>query len=166
MKNLKTSKFSNKWREKKNEEKPGGRLLYELSERKPGWRFTARCHTEPESSDPDRGPQTSVTLRGNFSSLIDNLHLSYWFCSIQSLYIILKFDFPWVWALVLEQTLVLNPCVCSRKSWYFGNISKKIRKFSQNAADPWISNLHSSLRRDTMKLDASQSNGLEAWASF
>ena len=33
-------------------------LLYELSEREPGWRFTARCHTKTLAKRARVGPRT------------------------------------------------------------------------------------------------------------
>ena len=62
-------------------------LLYELSERKPGWRFTARCHTKTIGKRKSRRPRTPVllTMKNMFSNAIasgsvlgnDKLYLSY-----------------------------------------------------------------------------------------
>ena len=41
-------------------------LLYELSEREPGWRFTARCHTETVAKPGRLGPAQNGELMQNF----------------------------------------------------------------------------------------------------
>ena len=38
----------------------GALLLYELSEREPGWRFTARCHTKTIAKRARVEPRTQV----------------------------------------------------------------------------------------------------------
>ena len=40
----------------------GALLLYELSEREPGWRFTARCHTETIAKRARVGPRTQIVF--------------------------------------------------------------------------------------------------------
>ena len=52
--------FEKSWKIKKIIENAA--LLYELSEREPGWRFTARCHTETVAKRARVGPRTQVVF--------------------------------------------------------------------------------------------------------
>ena len=54
--------FERNFQTKGGEYREGWRLLYELSERKPGWRFTARCHTPTVGKRKSRRPRTQVHL--------------------------------------------------------------------------------------------------------
>ena len=57
---------------KNKKRKMRGVLLYELFERKPGWRFTARCHTKTLGKRKSRRPRTQVllTMKNMFSNVI------------------------------------------------------------------------------------------------
>ena len=54
------SKISKKFEKNTNPSRQA-LLLYELSEREPGWRFTARCHTETIAKLARMGPAKNYT---------------------------------------------------------------------------------------------------------
>ena len=62
----------------------GALLLYELSEREPGWRFTARFHTEPRWIGVTLVPRRFVIMVDIFMFLVILYIRSYWFVTFRS----------------------------------------------------------------------------------
>ena len=58
-------------------------LLYELFEREPGWRFTARCHTEPQWIGVTLAPRRFVIMVDFFMFLMIFYIMSYWFVTFR-----------------------------------------------------------------------------------
>ena len=121
-------------------------------------------HTDPLVKQPSLAPAKICDVGREYLNLNDALHFS-------SKPFIFKFNFPWVSALVLDQTQVLNPCLSFWKCWYFDayfqsfqkkarklkchenfknveilmNIFKIFRKFTGNSDIPGIYKMNSSL---------------------
>ena len=104
-------------------------LLYDLSEREPGWRLTARCHTEPRWI----GLTKIRNFGRHFHVFNDLVYYELLVCYIQTLYI-MKFNFLWVWASVLDGTLVFNSWMDSPKLWKNDEISEFLWQIKRKTA--------------------------------
>ena len=91
--------------------------LYESSVRKLGWRFTARLPYRTAVNWPEPGPAKIRNFGRRFHVFSGLLYSELLVCYIQIIYIVLKFNFVWVSASVLDQSLVNNSCASSSKCW-------------------------------------------------
>ena len=95
------------------------------SRRKPGWRFTAGSTYRTAVNWRHLGPAKIHDNGRYFYVFRDLSYQELLVCYIQIIYIILKFDFVWLSASVLDQTFVNNRGDSSPKWW-------KMMKFSKN----------------------------------
>ena len=106
-------------------------LLYESSEREPGWRFTARCHTEPLVDWLDLAPANIREFRHRVCVSDKVLYYELLVCSINYEDIVLKFHFVWISAPELDQTLIIICSVCFPKCWKMIKIFENFEKFKK-----------------------------------
>ena len=112
-------------------------LLYELFEREPGWRFTARCHnTEPRWIGVTLAPRRFMIMVDIFMFLVR----SYWFVTFRSsiLYWSLISCEYQLWRSIKPR--LTNQRASSRKCWENDEIFEFRRKFLLKT--PGSGNLH------------------------
>ena len=117
-------------RKRKVRKKGNDEALYESSVRKLGWRFTARLPYRTAVNWPDLGPAKIHNFGRHFNVFSDLLYQKLLICYIQTFYIILKLNFLWVLASVLDESLVFNSWMGSPKCWKNDEIFKKYENFN------------------------------------
>ena len=100
------------------------------SRRKPGWRFTTGSTYWTAINWPSQAPANIREFCHRVCVSEKLLYYGYWFCSINFEYIILKFNFVWLSASVLDRTFINNWGDSSLKCWKNYEILKKYRNLN------------------------------------